>query len=181
MRTRLALLLCTLLGATSLMAVDPTPEMKETLEQYRRLEELTRLVQREYVTPITRDQLWAGAYRGMLNELDANSRYLPKRELLLRTQAKGKHVGFGFDWGYQHERETVTVSRVIEGSPADLAGLVRADAILSVDGAQLKDDSLNKIRERMLSAGDTISMQVRHADGSLTTIAMDRAPLKDSG
>lgn len=162
-------------------AAEPTPEMLETLEEYRRLADLTRLVQREYVEPIAREQLWAGAVDGMLRRLDPASRYLTERELLLRAESGSDHVGFGFDWHHQPERDAIVVLRVLVDGPADRAGVVRGDTILDIDGRSVTDRSLQEIRDHLLAADDRLDLRLRHADGTVVEARIERAPLTDDG
>ena len=116
----------------------------------------------------------------MIQTLDANSRFEHQRDLLVRaTDARGS--SFGFSWAYDRAWETYRITRVQPGSPAEMAGLVRGDTLLSVDDQPLSGQTLRQVQDHMLRLGDTVTLELRHADGDMLTVALERTALSDNG
>ena len=173
-------LVCT--GLALLGASETNPDMKALLERFKKIDDLTHLVQREYVTPVEREALWNNAFRGMLQGLDPYSRFLDKREILLRQQhADGLRKGFGFDWRFDPAHERTLISRIVEGSSADHAGLVPGDVITSINGHNLTQKTVAAIRSTMLSLPDPSTITVIHADGTSKQMQLTRTAFTDSG
>jgi predicted aspartyl protease len=65
----------------------------------------------------------------------------------------------------------VTVSRVLDGSPALEAGIQAGDVIESVDGTPAGDIGLSSLRERLRLEGQDLKLELRRGD-DLVTVAM---------
>lgn len=169
-----------LVGVCSLSAADTTPEMAEALQRFRALDELTRLVQREYVHPVSRGELWSGAMAGMLAGLDRSSRYLD-RAALAAWQSEAEADRFGFDWRFDPERQAVVITRVVSNSPAAAAGMLRGDQLLSADEEDLDRLGTTAIGQVLAGLGDRAKLALRRADGQLRKVEVERSVLTDSG
>jgi carboxyl-terminal processing protease len=103
---------------------------------YSILDQLARvlvLIENEYVDPVDRDRLLSGAIKGMVAELDPHSAYLPARDFaVLQDDTRGEFAGIGVEVDFRNDR--VTVISAIEGSPAQHAGMLPGDLIVSIDG-----------------------------------------------
>ena len=102
-----------------------------------------------YVYETTDDDLFEDAIRGMLTGLDPHSAYLNKsesKELSIRT--RGEFGGLGIQIGMSEEG-FVRVISPIDDTPADEAGLLAQDLIVSLDGKPVKGLNLDEVLDVM--------------------------------
>ena len=157
-------------------------EMNDLVRQIRQLEEISDLVQREYINPVTREELWNGAIRGMIEGLDRHSRYLSKDQTNLAIgQQADRGRGFGFDWHYDLESNATLITRVIPGSSADKAGLIRGDRIIALAGKTLSDVNRIHIQHLFTEAHRQLDMRLMRADNSIKSVTLLRGDFTDSG
>ena len=102
---------------------------------YKQMEVLARAlsdIESRAVTQPSVERLVQAAIRGMLREVDGNSRYVSAKQLeALENSPEGVgEVGLGLS----EERGRWVVSHVREGMPAHKAGIHRGDILLSIDG-----------------------------------------------
>ena len=97
--------------------------------------------------PDLEQHLIDGAIRGMVdNEVDLHTMYMdPDMALQFMSSLEGEVVGIGVQ--YQHYNGLATISRVLDNSPAQKAGLQHGDSILKVDGQSVKDLTRDEVRE----------------------------------
>ena len=98
-------------------------------------------VSKHYVDPQKADteKLMTGALRGMLQELDPYSTYIPPRSMAVRqTQLTGEGVGVGITVSKVPHQELLVVG-VVPGSPAALAGIRPGDEVLEVNNRRMRD------------------------------------------
>jgi carboxyl-terminal processing protease len=91
-------------------------------------------VQSEYVEKVPSEELVYGALKGMLNELDPHSQFMPPdtyREL--RVETEGHFGGLGIVIQLD-ENKVLTVVSPIEGTPAWKAGILAGDRIVQIEG-----------------------------------------------
>lgn len=158
----------------------PGTNVDELLQEYRLVDRVVRLIQREYVRPVDRRELWRGAIAGMVQTLDPHSRMLSPRELLRRA-TDALDDGFGFSWHYDEAWQAFRIVRVLPGGPAELAGMVRGDSLLSVDEHTLEGVTVQQAEQRMAALGDHVTIRLRRADGSQTQVTLERTALDGSG
>ena len=93
------------------------------------------LVVQQYVEPIDQSRLYSRALQEMVAGLDPHSLYLDAnaRAAWQRVRARGLMTGLGLTWSSTRS-ESLDVTFVIAGSPAERAGLQPGDQILSIDG-----------------------------------------------
>ena len=114
----------------------------------RVLAEVLDRVKREYVEPVSDRQLMDNAVRGMLAELDSHSRYLDRAEYEeIRISTSGAYSGIGLE--VQMNEGRVGVVALIEGTPAERAGIRAGDVILSIDGEAVDQRNVSHTILRM--------------------------------
>src|ERR1043166_7346168 len=99
-------------------------------------------VEANYVDPTDERKLLYDAARGMLHNLDPHSTFLPpSRYQHLRQDTEGEFGGVGVTLApgeVDDARPAVppypTISAIVRGSPADVAGLQLDDSVVAVDG-----------------------------------------------
>jgi carboxyl-terminal processing protease len=126
----------------------------------RALAEVLQRVKREFVDPVSDRQLMKNAVRGMVAELDSHSQYLDAREYEeIRINTSGSYTGVGLE--LQADASRVGVVTPIAGAPAERAGILAGDAILTIDGTPVDRSNLSKAILRMRGpAGSHVRLTV---------------------
>ncbi len=179
------LALCTAVSLslfTPLTAETTSSDTTELVERLSKLEEVTRTIQREYVQLISREKIWNGAIRGMVEGLDSWSTYMTHDEVVLYTKLNsGQGNGFGFDWRYSTENKYVEIIRVIPGSPAYDAGFVAGDIIIQLNDHDLSVTTRAQARELFNMSEESITLEVIQADKQHMTETLKRRDMIDNG
>lgn len=107
-----------------------------------RIQELIDYVEREYVDSVSADSITGLAIEAVLSGLDPHSQYLPAREFdFSKESIEGKFQGIGVE--FRIFDDTLFVTSVVSGGPSEKAGLVKGDAIISVNGGSLTGKKLS--------------------------------------
>jgi carboxyl-terminal processing protease len=112
------------------------------------LAEVIDHVRREYVDVIDEDQLVASAIQGIIGELDKHSRFLDPNEYAeIQISAAGNYAGVGLDVTVDDGK--VRVVAPIDGTPAERAGILPGDVVVSVDDTPIEDGNITAAVSRM--------------------------------
>lgn len=110
-------------------------------DQYAGLDSLSRAlatIQQSYVEETDAADLVRHAIAGLVTGLDAHSVWLDATEYAeMKNRTEGEGVGVGLVLTV--DAAGVLVSRVIAGSPGELAGVHAGDVLASVDGTSIAD------------------------------------------
>lgn len=162
------------LGGAVLAGLDapPRPSAGIPAEDSRLLAEVLDRVEREYVEPVSGHQLMDNAMRGMVSELDAHSQYLSRQEFEeIRISTNGAYSGVGIE--VQMVDDRVVVVAPIEGAPAERAGIMPGDVILSIDGQPVAPRNVTDTVLRMRGAhGTPVHLTVARA-GQASPLVFD--------
>ncbi len=181
------LILCVFLGvnAHSVSAAGSTDQQDGAYRQINVYSEVLQHIQTDYVEDPNMPAVTAGALRGLLESLDADSSYLSPADYKIYKADRGGKAQVGIDvskrYGY-----AVVVS-VVPNSPADRAGLGDGDIIQAIGSQDTRDLSL-AIIQRLLEGtpGSELSIAVvRPRKATPDKIALTRAvvaepPVTDS-
>jgi carboxyl-terminal processing protease len=153
------------------MRAEATPEDQNA---YRAVSQMGRVlvqVENHYVDPVERNKLVEGAIKGMVENLDPHSNYLPPEEWKqFQSDTEGKFGGVGLEVDGRGER--LIVIAPIEGSPAARAGIKSGDVILAVDGEDVVGQGLDKMVKRMRGVpGTKVKITVHRESGRGTAAA----------
>ena len=162
-------------GAFADTAILPLEDLQVFAETYVQ-------IKRQYVESRDDRSLLEGAIRGLVEELDEYSAYLPPEDFSrLQTRAEGSLVGIGVE--IMREETQVRVVSVLDDSPADEAGVQPGDHLLELDGEALSDWPLAKVAAQLRGRpGTWLRLSVLHEltqDPEELTIV--RAPLRHGG
>lgn len=138
-------------------------------------------VQTSYVDPVDEKKLLYDAARGMLHNLDPHSTFLPpQRYQHLRQDTEGEFGGVGvtllpgeLDDARPRVPPYPTIDEVLQGSPAEVAGLQLDDAVVSIDN-QATAEIGHEIKEA--GAWET---KMRGASGTRVVVGILRTGWKD--
>jgi carboxyl-terminal processing protease len=130
------------------------------------MEQLGRVlveVENDYVDPVDRAKLIDGAVKGMVSELDPHSSYMPPDEFqAFESDTEGQFGGVGIE--VEMRNDELIVLSPIEGAPAERAGIVSGDVIVSVDGRDPGAEPLDKLVKHLRGApGTRVKVGARRA------------------
>lgn len=112
----------------------------------KRLEEVMRAIQDQYVDSVPPDKLTEGALKGMVEATgDRHSAYFsPEEYKRFVEHFESSFTGIGVTVETSQRTGLVTVVSPIKGSPGERAGLRAGDAIIKVDGRDITNMTLNE-------------------------------------
>jgi carboxyl-terminal processing protease len=103
-----------------------------------------KLIQRNYLHPVSQDQLVTDALKGMFSRLDPHSAYMDEQEFKeIQATINGKFGGLGIEMSEQSGIPQVIAP--IDGEPAARAGLQPGDKIVSINGQSTQDMDSQKV------------------------------------
>lgn len=98
-----------------------------------RLNNLLQLIDDQYVDAVNIDSLVEKAIPQILSDLDPHSVYISAKDVQIATDdLKGSFSGVGIEFVIRED--TIHIQGVIKNGPAERAGLLAGDKIVSVDG-----------------------------------------------
>ena len=135
---------------------------------------MMRALSLEYVDEVDPDHLMEGAARGMVEDLDPYTEYIPEEGMqdfeLLTT---GKYGGIGSL--IRQKEDYVRIAQPYQHSPADKAGLKIGDKIIAIDGKDARGFTTEQVSERLKGEpGSTVKVTVEHLDGTRQSVAIRR-------
>jgi carboxyl-terminal processing protease len=163
-----------LLGNNNIAQSDPQEQQYESLS---RITKLMEYLSQDYVDEINTDSLVGVVITDIMEQLDPHSVYIPaNREQEIAESMQGNFVGIGVSFFML--RDSVAVVRVLEGGPAEKAGILPGDRILMADLDTLyqKNHLSEYIVSRLKGSPNTqVKLQVyRKKSDSLLTIDLER-------
>jgi carboxyl-terminal processing protease len=144
-------------------------------ESLKRFSQVLDLVERFYVSDVSRDELMEGAIRGMLQNLDPHSAFLDAAEYReMQESTSGEFFGIGIEITQQNDRLVVVAP--IADTPAARAGLRAGDIILAVDGKLTQEMTLRESVSRIRGPrGSTVKLTILHeGENSPETVSIER-------
>jgi carboxyl-terminal processing protease len=130
------------------LRAEATPENQNPYQSVNQLGRVLVQVENHYVDPVERDKLLEGAIKGMVENLDPHSAYLPPEEWRqFQSDTEGKFGGVGLEVDGRGDK--LIVIAPIEGSPAQRAGIKSGDQIVGVEGEDVIGQPLDKVVKRM--------------------------------
>src|SRR5574344_2448431 len=98
-----------------------------------KLNNLLHIIDDQYVDSVDMDELVETAMPQLLAELDPHSTYISAKDVQTATDdLKGSFSGVGIEFTIRED--TLHVQNVIKNGPAERAGIVAGDKIVSIDG-----------------------------------------------
>ena len=151
--------------------LDQTQDRGEHAGEAAHLElfaEVLERVREEYVDPVDGATLVENAIRGLLADLDAHSSFLDENDYEnILISASSRYSGVGLD--VTVDDGVVTVVAPLEGTPAERAGILPKDVVVSVDDVPVDPGNAQAAISRM-----------RGEPGTVVTLDVMRAGEEDS-
>lgn len=127
---------------------------EQTYEGLSDFAKVLDLVERNYVDDVNSKELTSNAIRGMLRSLDPYSVYLSTENFKeVEIGTSGEFSGIGVEITVKDG--FLTVITPLEDGPAEKAGIVAGDKILSIDGNDARDFTTRKAAKFMRGAKGT--------------------------
>lgn len=148
-----------------LLLLSPPCLGEEYDEYYKNYEELVRvvkLIQEKYVKEIPLQELFQGAYRGMLEGLDPYSQFFGPDELEeLKVETEGRFGGLGIEV-IARDGVLYVITPILD-SPAFKAGVMVGDRIIKLEGVPTENMSLKEAVKRLRGEPNTsVTITVIH-------------------
>jgi carboxyl-terminal processing protease len=159
--------------------LDINSETPLPLEELRTFTEAFVRIKAAYVEEVSDEDLIESAISGMLAGLDPHSIYLdPDGYDELQTGTSGKFGGLGIE--IVGENGYIKIVSPIDETPAERAGLLSGDLIVSIDGQSLRDTPLQEAVDKMRGdPGTTIILTiVREGETASFDVELERAVIK---
>ncbi len=143
-------------------------------QMYDKAKVVEKCIDSFYQGDIDDEKLIDGGVKGMVEALgDKYSQYYTKLEYMeLMSGINGSYVGIGVTLRIQEEDQELVVQQVMEGGPAEAAGIKAEDRIVSVEGTNVVGKKLDEVISMIKTEenkGRTISIGVERkgADGQI--------------
>lgn len=156
-----------------------TPRAALPLEDLRTFAEIFDRIRNSYVEEVDDKTLFNAAIKGMLSSLDPHSAYLQEEDFTdLQESTSGKFGGLGIEVGM--DNGLVRVITPIDDTPAEKAGILAGDLIVTLDGEAIVGMSLEDAINRMRGEpGTKIDLEVRREGApELIKFTLERAEIK---
>jgi len=132
-------------------------------------------IESSYVEELQTLELVHSAVRGMVDDLDPHSVWLPPEEYQrLQERADGRYLGIGIELGAMGDASPV-IDRVLPRGPAALAGIQPGDVLLAVDGVEVAPLSPEAVLERLNGPlGASVQLTLHRGEEQITlTVVRD--------
>ncbi len=145
------------LGKTLVVTSSDNGEIASELSKYK------MLIDKYFLGEVNEEKLKEGAIKGYIEGLDDQyTEYISKEDMKdYLEETTGNFVGIGIYMVKDTNSNKVMVLSPIKGSPAEKAGILPGDLIISVDGVQYSADDMsvaaNKIKGE---AGSTVKLEL---------------------
>lgn len=123
-----------------------------------------------YVDDIGEDELYEGIFSGMVNyTTDQYSYYIPAESYEdFVSGTSGEYVGIGIVVSVD-ENENIAIQYVMEGSPAEAAGILPGDILVAVDGVEASLENYYDVIDMVKGEeGTTVDIKIYRPDQALT-------------
>lgn len=159
-----------------------TPEAESKpmpIEELRNFAEVFERIRSAYVEEVDDETLFSYAIQGMLRSLDPHSTYLqPDAFSDLQENTSGEFGGLGIEISQQDG--LILVVSPIDDTPAERAGILPGDLIVTLDGKSVMGMSVSEAVENMRGEpGSMIQLEVRRqGESELLAFELERAVIK---
>lgn len=128
--------------------------------QLQKLNQVIRAVRDQYVDEPDVAELLDGAIRGLLEELDPHSVYIPaEQQKRISETFRGEFEGIGIHYTIQNK--WLTVVSPIPGTPSDRLGLRAGDRFTHIDGISAYGISSEEVQEKLRGPkGSTVDVTI---------------------
>ncbi len=145
--------------------------LKQKETDYAKFDKVKENVQLYFIGDSDEDALMDGAMKGYIDALgDKWSHYLTKEEYAqIQQDLKNQYAGVGLTVSFDTETDTLVVTDVFGGSPAEKAGIKKLDEVLKIDGKSIAALSSNELLEGLRGElGTVVRLELQNAETGKT-------------
>lgn len=136
-----------------------------------KVQKVLQIVESRYVDKVALDTLQDYAITEILAHLDPHSAYLPPRKVQsINENLQGSFDGIGIE--YYTVNDTLLVTNLVPGGPADIAGIRRGDKIIWVNDVQVSGVHISRQKVSDLvrgKRGTTVSLWINREGKAVET------------
>lgn len=157
-----------------------TRDQFELIQDYRRLDEVRKVLEADHLIAPDREAMLTGAIKGMVEALGDPYTYFftPQEYRDFVARAQGTYGGIGLWVTVNEDDNMITVVRAFDSSPAMKAGITTGDKIIRVDGQDVDGSRLEKAVGMMRGTpGTKVTISILR-DGTVSDFTMDRAVIE---
>ena len=149
-----------LLGAVLGVQLDTYLSSDDTVKQLKKLQRAFVIINRQYVDPVPSQNVAEEGIRGMLDELDPHSSYIPTEDVRrVRENYQGSFGGIGIV--FEVVRDTARVISPVADGPSERAGVMGGDRIVQIEDSTAVGLSSRGIQKRLKGPiGSDVEMTV---------------------
>ncbi|MFN4986475.1 MAG: S41 family peptidase [Ignavibacteria bacterium] len=137
------------------------------MDQTRKFSDVLSMAVKNYVEDVDTQKLTEAAIKGMLDELDPHSVYIPAKEMQkVEEEFRGSFDGIGVEFDIVND--TITVVSPIIGGPSETLGILAGDKIVKINDTT----SIKLTRE-------TVPKKLRGPKGTVVKLHIKRSGEKD--
>ena len=154
-----------LIGGSSLVSTSTSDSIDKKLQSSR------KLIDKYYLGEVDETKLEEGAIKGYIEGLeDPYTEYISKEDMKeYMEDTMGNFVGIGIYMVKDTETNRVKVLAPIKNSPAEKAGILSGDLILSVDGVQYTADEMSVASSKIKGEeGSTVKLEILRDNKTLS-------------
>jgi len=119
------------------------PQFKILRAEQNKISEALYVISKTYVDSVDVAQLSESAVNQIVKELDPHSSYIPASDVeTVNENLEATFGGIGIEFNMQSD--TILVVRIISGGPAEKAGLMQFDRIVTVDDSIVAGKKINQ-------------------------------------
>ena len=167
-----------IIAASALTIVAVNPFGISNIDDFLRFTQIGKLIRSEYYEDVSGEDYANGAIAGFAYASGDNyTGYLygdTAKEYL--EDSTGAYDGIGVSITADEEDNTIEIVSVMQGTPAEAAGLKVGDKILKIDGAQYNGEQIDEASRVMRGLdGTTVDIEVRRASTDVVeTMTVER-------
>lgn len=151
----------------------------QSIDQVELFAEVVERIREEYVDPVDEATLVENAIRSVVADLDEHSRFLDENDYAdILISASSHYSGVGLDVTVDDGK--VIVVTPLEGAPAERAGILPNDVVVSVDEVPIDPENTQDAISRMRGEpGTTVTLDVmRNGEQDRLRFALTRAEVR---
>lgn len=160
-----------------LILLTPVAVVAEETTNYDAITEIYELLKDRHISNISDEVLTQGAIQGMISSLDdPHTVFFTDDEYKKYIEdIDGDFAGIGVY--ILKKDEYIEIQSAIKGSPAEAAGLKAQDLLISVDGVNLKNKSIEEVSALIRGVPGTTTNLTIERDGKLLNFTIKRAQI----
>ncbi len=128
--------------------ITPLTSSDNIYQQVKKFDRVLNIVSKNYLETVDTQKLVEAAIRGLLNELDPHSVYIPCEEMQrVQEDFQGSFEGIGVE--FDIISDTIVIVSPIPGGPSEALGIQSGDKIVKIDGESAIGLSRNDVPKKL--------------------------------